>query len=329
MRFTRPLLRLPFHFSADALAQEVSALPGAAWVAHPNAFPGNNAVRLITTEGMPTDALGGRMAPTEYLRACPYMMELMSELGCTWGRSRLMGLAAGAEVPEHADGHYYWRTHIRIHIPVITNPGVEFTCAGETVHMAAGECWVFDSFQRHEVHNRGETHRIHLVLDTVGGGNLWDLIEEAQAESGAESKTILPGHRSGRPLVFEQVNIPNVMSPWEIRCHIAFIQAEAMPHPKLDMVRRRLERFVFDWEALWAGVANPEEALPSFRRLLQQTAQDLGRLDGKDIYLSNDLSFYYVLGRLVFEMAIAHPGEAPLTPKKAGGVVAAGARLAS
>ena len=330
MRFTRPLLRLPIRFSADALANEVSSLPQDAWVAHPNAFPGNNAVRLITTNGMPTDALGGCMAPTEYLRACSYMIELMSDLGCTWGRSRLMGLAAGAEVPEHADSHYYWRTHIRIHIPIITNPGVEFTCAGETVHMAPGECWVFDSFQRHEVHNRGSAHRVHLVIDTVGGGKLWDLIEEAQAESPPEPRPFAPGAGTDRPLLFEQVNIPTVMSPWELRCHIGFIESEARPHPKLDAVRARLEKLLFDWEAVWAASADPEEAAPSFRKLLQQAGQDLGGLDGKGILLSNDLPFYHVLGRLVFEIAVAQPGDGTLrAPQKVAGVATAGARLAS
>lgn len=328
MRFTRPLLRLPILFDADALAEEVAALPQSAWVAHPNAFPGNNAVRLIATDGLPTDALGGRMAPTEYLRACPYMMELMSEMGCTWGRSRLMGLAAGAEVPEHADSHYYWRTHIRIHIPVITNPGVEFTCAGETVHMAPGECWVFDSFQRHEVHNRGESHRVHLVIDTVGGGKLWDLIDEAQSDRPPEPRAFDPGDGAGKPLLIEAVNVPSIMSPWELRGHIAFIESEARPHAKLESVQRRLERLAFEWEALWAAFATPEEAAPLFRRLLQEAAQDLGRLDGKDIYLSNDLSFYHVLGRLVFEMAVAPQIEGRQRAQDAR-VVASGARLAS
>lgn len=324
MRFTRPLLRLPVRFDADALAKEVAALPPSAWVAHPNAFPGNNAVRLITTDGMPTDALGGRMAPTEYLRACPYMVELMSEMGCTWGRSRLMGLAAGAEVPEHADSHYYWRTHIRIHVPVITNPGVEFTCAGETVHMTAGECWVFDSFQRHKVHNRGDAHRVHLVIDTVGGGKLWDLIDEAQSEPPPEPRAFNPGDGTGKPLLVEAVNVPDVMSPWELRCHIAFIESEARPHAKLEGVLRRLEKLIFDWEALWVASADPERAASAFRQLLQQTAQDLGRLHGQDILLSNDLPFYHVLGRLVFEVAVAAPEQPPL--RRAETV---GARLAS
>ena len=42
----------------------------------------------------------------------------MAELNCTWGRSRLMGLEPGAVVPKHVDVHYYWRTHLRIHVPV-------------------------------------------------------------------------------------------------------------------------------------------------------------------------------------------------------------------
>ena len=127
-----------------------------------------------------------------------------------------MGLAAGAEVPAHIDSAYYWRTHLRIHIPVITNPGVIFTCGGESVHMAPGEFWVFNSFRRHEVHNRGDQHRVHLVLDTVGGGRLWDLVEAASREMPAPTETIAPGERDIGSLIFEKVNSPKVMSPWEI-----------------------------------------------------------------------------------------------------------------
>lgn len=331
MRFTHPLLRLPIKFDAVALASEVSSLPSSAWVAHPNAFPGNNAVRLITTDGMATDAIGGRMAATDYLRACPYIMELMSELGGTWGRSRLMGLAPGAEVPAHADSHYYWRTHIRIHIPVITNPGVEFTCAGETVHMAAGECWVFDSFQRHEVHNRGDAHRTHLVLDTVGGRNLWRLIERAQGKTPPEPRLFNPGDGRNPSLEFEQVNLPQVMSPWELRCHVAFIGSEAQAHPKLDAVLQRLERMIVEWGAVWAAHSDPKEGVPAFHQILRETAQDLGRLGGEQILLSNELPLYHVLGRLVFEVAIAPADDVKTqsSPRQPDRVMAAGARLAS
>jgi hypothetical protein len=162
------LVKLPVRFSAEALAAEVNALPAEAWEAHPTGFAGNDAVRLVSPEGRATDALRGQMAPTPFLLRSPYIMEVMGWLGGTWGRSRLMGLGPGAQVPPHVDCHYYWRTHLRIHIPVITNDQVLFTCGEETVNMKPGECWVFDSFRRHEVHNNGSTKRVHLVLDTVG-----------------------------------------------------------------------------------------------------------------------------------------------------------------
>lgn len=305
--FKDPLVRLPIRFSADALAAEVRALPRSAWVAHPTGFPGNNAVRLITPGGRPTDNYEGIMAPTEHLLASPYIMEIMSELGGVWGRSRLMGLAPGAEVPPHIDSHYYWRTHLRIHIPVITNPGVEFTCGGETVHMAPGECWVFDSFRRHEVHNRGSEHRVHLVLDTVGGSRLWDLVEAAQGKGAVEPRLLEPGGGPKEPLKFEHVNAPKVMSPWEIRCHVRLLADEAVPHPLLEPVLRRLDRFIYEWGALWAEYGERTEGVPHYRRLLAATGRDLGTLGGGEVLLKNELPLYHVLGRLVFEAAVAAP----------------------
>lgn len=306
--FKQPLVRLPIRFDTAALAAEVAALPRSAWVPHPNKFPGNDAVRLISTGGKPTDAFDGAQAPTENLLACHYIMEMMAELGGVWGRSRLMGLAAGAEVPAHIDSHYYWRTHLRIHIPVITNPGVEFTCGGETVHMEAGECWVFDSFRRHEVHNRGSQHRVHLVLDTVGGARLWDLVAQAQnAAAPIEPRLFAPGGRRGEPLLFEKVNSPRVMSPWEIRCHVRLLADMALPHPLLTPLLELLDRFVAQWAALWAAYGSDDDGLANYRALLAQTARELQALRAETIMLSNDLPFYHVLERLVFEVALASP----------------------
>src|SRR4051812_46517757 len=155
MHLPQALLKLPLLFDADTLIEEVKALPRLAWVPHPDRIAGNDAVRLISPNGGATDLWDGHMAPTEHLLSSPYIREIMKEIGAVWGRSRLMGLAAGSTVPAHIDSHYYWRTHVRIHIPIITNPDVSFTVAGETVHMKAGECWTFDSFQRHEVLNGG------------------------------------------------------------------------------------------------------------------------------------------------------------------------------
>ncbi len=232
MRLKQPFLKLPIRFDAEALAREVRALPPSAWTPHPTGFVGNEAVRLVTPGGEDSDAIDGPMAATDSLNRCDYVRQIMEEIGGVWGRSRFMGLAAGREVPPHIDIHYYWRTHLRIHIPVITNPEVLFTCGDKTVHMAAGECWIFDSFRWHDVQNKGSEQRIHLVLDTVGGGLLPDLMEAAESGVTA-SRFFRPGERDGEILSFEKVNSPKVMSPWEMRCHLAFTREEAGSDPRI------------------------------------------------------------------------------------------------
>jgi hypothetical protein len=229
-----------------------------------------------------------------------------------------MALAPGAEVPAHVDAHYYWRTHLRIHIPVITNPGVIFSCGDESVHMAAGQCWVFDSFRWHDVQNRGSERRIHLVLDTVGGERLSGLIETAQAGIPEPA-----GAAVAEALVFERVNTPEVMSPWEIRCHLAFLAEQALPDPLLAALLRRLDRFADAWAAAWARFGGDPEGLPTYRALIAAAKRDLVALGGARLLLANELQLLGVLDQLVFQMAMAPPAE-PLRPAED-----AGQRLAS
>lgn len=325
MRLDQPFLQLPISFSAETLADEIRALPPSAWQPHPTGFVGNEAVPLITPGGALTDGFEGPMAPTPSLRACPYIMEIMAELGCVWGRSRLMGLAPGREVPPHVDSHYYWRTHHRLHIPIITNPGVSFNCGDETVHMAAGECWMFDSFRFHDVQNKGSEQRIHLVIDTVGGGRLFELIEAAKNGAAADGATTLrPGQRSGDGLAFEQVNTPMVMTPWEIRCHLGLIAEHAVPDPLLDKVMSRMDRLVDAWTAAWARFGADAEGLPAYRQLLATTRLDLDRLGGSELTLDNQVPLYHVLDRLIF-----HKGVAAAKTAASGVPTAGNQRLAS
>lgn len=306
MRLSTPFLKLPIQFDAEALAAEVRALPPSAWSPHATGMIGNEAVRLVTRGGQQTDEFHGAMGPTEQLGLCPYTRQIMAEFGSVWGRSRFMGLAAGAEVRRHVDVHYYWRTHWRIHIPVITSPKVLFTCGTETVHMAAGECWLFDSFQFHDVQNGGTERRVHLVLDTVGGGRLPELFRLAQSGR-CEPKLLRMGERTDGPLLFEQINSPNVMSPWEMRCHLAFLAERAKPDPLLGPVLLRLERFVDDWAAAWAAYGADDRGRPTYRTLLLTVRDDLGRLGGNHLQLNNDWPLYASLDSLMLQVALARP----------------------
>lgn len=306
IRLDRPLLRLPRRYCADTLAEQVAALPASAWLPHPGRLPGNDAVPLITPGGAISNEFAGPMAPTEHLRACPYIMQIMADLGAVWGRSRLMGIAPGADVPAHVDVGYYWRTHLRLHVPIVTEPGVAFTVGGETVHMAAGECWVFDTFQMHRVRNGGVAKRIHLVLDTVGGETLWDLA--AAATAAGEPELIAP--RTGDfadSIALEQVNLPTIMSGWEIRCHIDYLLGLATPGPQLDPVAVRLERFVNGWMAAWAEHGTAAAGVPAYQRLIEGIRGDLRALRASSILLHNQVPLDRALGELIFQVAIPAP----------------------
>lgn len=305
MHFDQPLVKLPIRFCAETLAAEVRALPKEAWTPHPQRFAGNEYVPLITPGGRITNDFVGPMGPTDFLLRSPYMMEAMAELGATCGRSRLMGLGPGGEVPIHVDTNYYWRTHIRVHIPVSTNSQVDFTCGDQTVHMAAGECWIFDTFRKHRVENRGQEQRVHLVLDTVGGERLWDLIDAARRDGAAAEQVLIePGKGSGAPMAFEQHNFPKLMSPWELRTHFDELLDRAGEDPRLDAVRRRLDRLAAGWAGAWARFEAADEGLPAYRQLMASCRMDLERIGGHGIQLRNGRPLYDVLAVFVFDNAI-------------------------
>ena len=304
MRLKQPFLKLPIRFDAEALAAEVRALPQSAWTPHPSGLVGNEAVRLVTPNGEQTDAIEGPMAPTEWLERSSYIREIMGHLGAVWGRSRLMGLAAGRDVPPHIDINYYWRTHLRIHIPVITNPDVFFTCGQETVHMEPGSCWIFDSFRTHKVQNKGSEHRVHLVLDTVGGGLMPDLIQ--RADSGLKAPPLIaPTKGSGGPLLFERLNAPKVMSPWEIRCHAAFIREFVDSSPTMDEAMGIIDEFIEAWSAVWAQFGTDLAGRRAYTKLLQDVRADLAPLGSDKLTLRNDLPLFMVFDQLVLQVALA------------------------
>ena len=60
-----PFPKLPIRFDAPALEAEVRASQPPPRVPHPTGFPGNEAVRLVTVGGRPTDDFDGPMRPTE------------------------------------------------------------------------------------------------------------------------------------------------------------------------------------------------------------------------------------------------------------------------
>jgi len=76
-------------------------------------------------------------------------------------------LKAGEEVAAHQDWGNYFQMVRRIHVPIITNPAVDFMIGGENKYLQEGECWEINNRNTHYVKNNSEFDRIHLLIDIM------------------------------------------------------------------------------------------------------------------------------------------------------------------
>jgi hypothetical protein len=309
MRLPVPFIQLPLSFDAAALAAEIRDLGECAWMPHPEGFAGNSALALVAANGDPeSNAIAGPMYATPHLQRCPYLMHTLASIGAVWGRSRLMRLSGQAEVTAHVDTNYYWRERMRVHVPIVTQPSVRFICGDSELNMAPGECWIFDTWRRHRVINAADDERIHLVADTVGGERFWQRVDRGQAPN-----TPIAGwrpqpipHQAGSldALEFETVNVPTVMTPWEIREHINFLLGDAVAHPQLTGAQRLCSLFIRDWQALWSRYGEATAGWPQYRARLDAFASDLGSYADR-IVLRNEAVFANALELMVLRVALA------------------------
>lgn len=250
MRLPQRFYRLPVRFDVARLRAEVAALPASAWTPHPTGEPGNSAVRLITVDGADSDRLNGAMRMTAALEGSPYMRQVLASFGVVWSRSRLLRLAPGAVVSPHSDIHYHWFFRVRMHVPILTSPEVRFTCDGETVHMGAGETWIFDNWRTHGVQNPTAQERIHLVADTTGSSAFWELAGRGQdPRAPVENRPYVP-ERADTPLT-EQVPPRPVMPPSEMELLLLDMRAELVSETDGPEQRARLAHY----QALLLGLA--------------------------------------------------------------------------
>lgn len=310
MKLPVPFVQLPVHFDAGRLLAEIRALDPSSWMEHPQKFPGNFALPLISVNGDPhSDAIAGPMRPTPNLPHCPYLTQVLHRIGAVWGRTRLMKLSGRAEVSPHADISYYWRQRARVHVPIVTKPGVRFLCGEAEVNMAAGECWIFDTWRTHRVINGDDDERIHLVADTVGSEPFWSMVSRGRAPghgtfNGWQAENFAPASNDAAELTYESVNVPVVMTPWEIREHLLFLMADVQPHPQLAAAQQVVGRFLPAWQALWAQHGVDQAGWPSYRALLDGFDQLMAQV-AAPLKLKNDTSLVPCLRAMIMKVALA------------------------
>lgn len=313
MRLNKPFVRLPFRFDAQQLATEVGQFGREAWMPHPSGMRGNSAVALISSGGGDNDSFAGEKQPTPHLARCPYMRQVMGSFEEVLSRSRLMKLEGHAEVSLHVDFNYHWFSRVRIHIPIITYPDVVFCCGEERLHMAPGECWIFDSWCRHRVINGNDQDRVHLVIDLCGSSRFWNRVHEVETQEpaaiGAAAKFLAFEPDKSATLRCERFSDLPVMAPGECTALVEDLIADFSQNPANDpeLVRTYqalLRGFVHDWRELWVLYGHQREAFPRYRALIEKTRKQLHPNRRALTTASNDIGVNAVFSQRVLNAAL-------------------------
>jgi hypothetical protein len=187
-------LKLPLQFDATLLQADLNQILATEYVPHFNTryYEGDWSV-------VPFRSIGGRanhiypdptgknaFADTPLLARCSHVQGVLAALPCPQQSVRFLRLKAGSAIKEHRDYKLsYEDGEVRLHIPVVTNPDVEFVLNTVRVQMKEGECWYHNFNLPHSIANRGTHDRVHLVIDCVVNEWLREVLLSADAAAKA------------------------------------------------------------------------------------------------------------------------------------------------
>ncbi len=182
-------LKFPFVFDKKAMKEDLQKFSSEDWIPHFNTayYEGDwSGIALRAPENaalaLYPDPTAQSYENTEMLAKCSYFPEIIDSFECELETVRLLRLGAGAKILEHRDYRLGFEDGVvRIHIPVQTNPHVEFYLGGELLPMREGEAWYLNFNLPHKVSNGGTTERIHLVIDCILNDWLRDIFHSRMA----------------------------------------------------------------------------------------------------------------------------------------------------
>jgi hypothetical protein len=183
-------VRLSLQFDPARLLADLEQLRGVEWIDHfvTQNYDGNwSAIPLRAQTGVTHPILMVYSNPaatvfedTPFLERMPYVRRVLAEFACPLQCVRLMRLAPGSLIKEHRDDDLAVEFGTaRLHIPIATNPDVDFRLNGRRVVMDAGSTWYLRLSDPHGVANRGIGDRVHLVIDAVANGWLRAALKRA------------------------------------------------------------------------------------------------------------------------------------------------------
>ena len=170
--------RFPMTFDVDRMRQEYDVIKDENWLNHYDSTLSRDwkALLLVSIHGEMFDAESQRgsndysiMQRTPLVQKMPYFESILNAFKTQQGRVRILKLSPGAGIALHRDIGYeaanFAVGQVRLHIPIYTNDKVVFFVGGEEIKMKPGRLYYVNFDKPHYVSNKGNSDRLHLVLD--------------------------------------------------------------------------------------------------------------------------------------------------------------------
>ncbi|MCL3998103.1 aspartyl/asparaginyl beta-hydroxylase domain-containing protein [Streptomyces lavenduligriseus] len=171
-------------FDADKLAAELAAVTAHTWNPQRIHTYGGQVGQAASIDWrvLPLRSLGGDpertdpggpgpqpFAATRWLDQLPYLAQILHSLPAPLNAVRLMALGPGAVSNPHCDPKYRLdRGIVRLHIPVVTDPGAVLVLDGVEHCWQPGTLWYGDFSREHLVRNTSQAvTRVHVVIDAL------------------------------------------------------------------------------------------------------------------------------------------------------------------
>lgn len=168
---TRPL----GYVGADPLIERVLAADESEWYADNRrqddyeVHAETQSIILVFFDGWPTVKVSHAQGWHRFGDATmPVITELVAKHYPPRGmllRVMLARLLPQRRIEAHVDRHASFSIAHRIHVPLLTNPAVEFIVGTERIATRAGEAFELNNKLPHSVYNGGDSARIHLIFD--------------------------------------------------------------------------------------------------------------------------------------------------------------------
>ncbi|MGY3341072.1 aspartate beta-hydroxylase [Streptomyces filamentosus] len=205
-----------FGLDADRLAAELAAVTHHTWnVQRTHTYGGQTGLpAAIDWRVLPLRSLGGDpertdpggpgpqpFAATRWLDQLPYLAQILDFLPAPLNAVRLMALGPGAVSNPHRDPKYRLdRGIVRLHIPIVTDPGAVLVLDGTEHRWQPGTLWYGDFSREHLVRNTSTTvTRVHVVIDALLTAGLAAWFPDSWQELLTRGEVLLNHHAPAAP----------------------------------------------------------------------------------------------------------------------------------